>query len=42
MRHPEVFQALADHSGDTAFEYSYLPDFPKALDAFREAGGPKR
>jgi enterochelin esterase-like enzyme len=42
MRHPEVFQALADHSGDSAFEYSYLPDFPKALDAFREAGGPKR
>jgi enterochelin esterase-like enzyme len=40
MRHPEVFQALADHSGDSA--YSYLPDFPKALDAFREAGGPKR
>ena len=42
MRHPEVFQALADHSGDAAFEYSYLPDFPKALDAFKEAGGPKR
>ena len=42
MRHPEVFQAIADHSGDGAFEYSYLPDFPKALDAFREAGGPKK
>jgi enterochelin esterase-like enzyme len=42
MRHPEIFQALADHSGDSAFEYSYLPDFPKALDAFREAGGPKK
>ena len=42
MRHPEVFPALADHSGDSAFEYSYLPEFPKALDAFREAGGPKR
>jgi len=42
MRHPEVFQALADHSGDSAFEYSYLPDFPKAIDVFRETGGRKR
>jgi enterochelin esterase-like enzyme len=42
MRHPKIFHALADHSGDAAFEYCYLPDFPKALDAFREAGGPKR
>ena len=42
MRNPKVFQALADHSGDSAFEYCYLPDFPKALDAFREAGGPKK
>ena len=42
MRHPEVFSALADHSGDSAFEYCYLPDFPKALDAFRRAGGPAR
>ncbi len=42
MRHPDVFSALADHSGDAAFEYCYLPDFPKALDSFREAGGPER
>ena len=42
MRHPETFHALADHSGDAAFEYCYIPDFPKALEAFREAGGPKR
>lgn len=42
MRHPEIFQGLADHSGDAAFEYCYLQDFPKALDAFREAGGPKK
>ncbi len=40
MRHPEIFSALVDHSGDSAFEYCYLPDFPKALDAFRQAGGP--
>jgi enterochelin esterase-like enzyme len=42
MRHPEIFHALADHSGDAAFEYCYIPDFPKALEAFRDAGGPKR
>jgi len=42
MRHPDVFQALADHSGDSAFEYCYLPDFPKALEVFRKAGGPAK
>jgi enterochelin esterase-like enzyme len=42
MRHPDAFSALVDHSGDALFEYCYLPDFPKALDAFREAGGPAR
>ena len=41
MRHPEIFRAIADHSGDSAFEYCYIQDFAKALDAFREAGGPK-
>lgn len=40
MRHPEVFRALADHSGDANFELCYLPDFPEALDRYREAGGP--
>lgn len=40
MRHPEVFQAVADHSGDSAFEFCYLGEFPEALDRFREAGGP--
>jgi hypothetical protein len=39
MRHPDIFQALVDHSGDSAFEYCYLPDFPKALEAYRGAGG---
>lgn len=42
MRHPGVFSALADHSGDAGFEWCYLPDFPKAMAAFREAGGPAR
>lgn len=42
MRHPEVFSALADHSGDAVFELCYTPDFPAALDAYREAGGPDK
>jgi enterochelin esterase-like enzyme len=40
MRHPDVFLGFASHSGDSAFEYCYLPDFPKALNVFKEAGGP--
>ncbi|MBI2966830.1 MAG: esterase [Bacteroidetes bacterium] len=42
MKYPHIFQALADHSGDSNFELCYLPDVPKALDSFREAGGPAR
>ena len=42
MRNPEIFQGLVDHSGDAAFEYCYLPDFPKALDAFRAADNSPR
>jgi hypothetical protein len=40
MHRPDVFCAIADHSGDSNFELCYLPDFPAALDAYREAGGP--
>ncbi len=39
MRHPDVFSALACHSGDMYFEYCYLPDFPKALDVLHRYGG---
>lgn len=42
MRHPDKFQALACHSGDSNFELGYLPDMKKALDAFQKAGGPKK
>lgn len=28
---PDVFSAFACHSGDSAFEYCYLPEFPRAL-----------
>jgi enterochelin esterase family protein len=42
MRHPEVFQALACHSGDMYFEYCYQADFPKAVDILRKHGGVRR
>lgn len=32
-RHPDVFGHLASHAGDAAFEYCYLPDFPRAAAA---------
>lgn len=40
MKYPEIFSALAVHSGDSAFEYCYLPDFPKAIMSFQSSGGP--
>lgn len=43
MRHPEVFGALASHSGDMYFEYCYLPDIPKLWSALRQhSGSPSR
>jgi len=39
MRHPEIFGAVACHSGDMYFEYCYLPDFPKAAAGLRRHGG---
>ncbi|MCB0196950.1 MAG: esterase [Anaerolineae bacterium] len=33
MRHPDVFGAIACHSGDMYFDYCYKPEFPKFLDA---------
>ena len=41
MRYPGIFKAIACHSGDAAFEYCYLPDFPSAYTSFKEAGGIK-
>ena len=38
LRHPDVFGALADHSGDAAFEYGYLPDFPAVVRAVSKHG----
>src|SRR4029453_2821774 len=39
MRHPDVFGALACHSGDMVFEYCYLMDVPKFTSAIVAAGG---
>ncbi len=39
MRHPDVFSAVADHSGDAVFELGYKPDFPKTANAINAAGG---
>ena len=39
MKHPDVFGAMACHSGDMYFELCYKPDFPKACSAINKAGG---
>lgn len=36
---PETFAHVACHSGDSCFEYCYLPDFPKALSVLAKTGG---
>ncbi len=35
-KHPDVFCAFADHSGDSAFEYCYLPDVPGFITAMEK------
>jgi S-formylglutathione hydrolase FrmB len=42
MRNPDIFHGFVDHSGDAAFEYCYLPDFPRALETFRTHGNSPR
>jgi enterochelin esterase-like enzyme len=39
MRYPDVFGAVACHSGDMYFEYCYKPDFPKFINPVVKAGG---
>lgn len=39
MRHPEVFGAMACHSGDVYFDYCYRGDIPKFCVAVQDAGG---
>lgn len=39
MRHPDVFGAVASHSGDMYFEYCYRGDVPGACSVVTAAGG---
>ena len=39
LKHPDLFSAVACHSGDMYFEYCYLPDIPKAATVLGRAGG---
>ena len=39
MRHPDLFGALASHSGDLYFDYCYRGDVPKFCSQVQEAGG---
>ncbi|WIG58667.1 MAG: putative esterase [Ktedonobacterales bacterium] len=39
MRHPEVFGALACHSGDMAFDLCYGKDFPAFCNSVNKEGG---
>jgi enterochelin esterase family protein len=39
MRHPDVFSAVACHSGDMYFDYCYVADFPRCLKQLRKHGG---
>jgi len=41
MERPDLFGAVASHSGDLYFEYGYLQDFPKACTEIGKAGGLK-
>jgi len=42
MLHPDVFGAIACHSGDMLFEYCYKTDFPKACSVLQAAGGVRK
>ena len=39
MKHPDVFSAVACHSGDMYFEFCYTRDFGPGLRRIRKAGG---
>ncbi|NTU58250.1 MAG: esterase [Chlorobiaceae bacterium] len=39
MRHPELFSAVACHSGDMDFELCYRPNFPNAARTLEKYGG---
>jgi hypothetical protein len=39
MLRPDLFGALATHAGDSLYEYSYIPEFPKAVRHLRKYDG---
>jgi len=39
MKHPDIFSAVACHSGDLYFDFCYMPDFPTAGRMIRKYGG---
>lgn len=39
MRHPELFGAVASHSGDMGFEFCYWPDIPGAVRTLESVRG---
>jgi S-formylglutathione hydrolase FrmB len=39
MLRPDLFGGLATHAGDSLYECSYIPEFPKAVRALREWDG---
>lgn len=41
MKRPDVFGAVASHSGDAYFEYCYRADMPQACTVLQRAGGAK-
>ena len=38
MRNPDVFGLMVSHAGDAAFEFCYLPDFPRCLMGLQRYG----
>ena len=38
MKHPGIFGLMCSTAGDMAFEYCYMPDFPKSLVGLEEYG----
>jgi len=41
FEHPGLFGAVGSSAGDMGFEYTYLPEFPKACRQYQQHGGPE-
>ena len=42
FEHPGTFAAVGSSAGDMGFEFTYLPDLPRACREFQKQGGPER